>query len=173
MEKTSSRQLPPNALPASLVARYVSAEKALARLRQENAALRKQARPRASAASLRRVAEEAERIARERGMTGMAIEPWVSSLRCDIILSQLLHMRLHEVRRTSLSLESRVSSERSKPTSLAAAGLEAERGMGRPFLEALGATTQDVIVELVRELPIAELLADALLDGAAALPATS
>ena len=180
MDAIDDRQHLPHALPARLVARYASAEKEVARLRQENAALRRQARPRASAAALRRIAQEAERTARVRDGAGLAIEPWASSLRFDCILSELIRMRMNEAREQSS--EGLMSSQRqplmraaTKCSTLpvAAAELVADRGTDRPFLEALGATTPDVIVELVRELPIAELLADALLDGAAALTAAS
>ena len=44
-----------------------------------------------------------------------------------------------------------------------------QRALERPFLEALGMTNREVVVELVRELPINELLADAVREGAIAV----
>ena len=75
----------------------------------------------------------------------MAILQWVASLGFHHILSALLHHRLHEAHQAKCD------------------------DLVRSFLEALGRTTREVVIELVRELPVAEVLADALCDGATAL----
>ena len=52
----------------------------------------------------------------------------------------------------------------------ATSGGDAPR-LERPFLEALGGTTRETVMGLVRELPIAEMLADRIVDGCVAIAA--
>ena len=92
----------PHVLPPALLARYASVEREVHSLRQANLTLRNQligagSRPRASAAPLRRIAEEAEKQAAE--SASIAIQHWVSSsLDHERIVSSLLLARLREAR---------------------------------------------------------------------------
>ena len=151
---------------AALVARLSAAEKEVTTLRHANATLRRQLRGRAedaaplsSAAALRRAiltaekaATDAENAARRRGSAPqdpppiLDVEEWLHTLELHKIVGKKICEALSR-RRSDYG----------------------GRSLERPFLEALGVTNREVVIELVRELPINELLCDAVREGAIAV----
>ena len=115
--------------------------------------------PRSGAASFRRLAEEAERALIERPHTSsFDLESWIASTDCTRVIASQLVARLHN---------NAAHDEAETEGRGGAHGQEKERS----FVEALGATTQEVMMAYIRELPLNELLADAIRERAAALAA--